>query len=399
MNKTLRVQRLAAAAARRGEVIAATDFTHPERGLVPCPAAPLLAASLARGSRVRLAAVTAGDGPGVLVAASYLTRDGLAVGFGAVAHRDDPVGLAAAESVVTSWSRTLRSRRMLIADAAPLCWGARRAREMASDAGALVYDSEDLTGVADGGRVAFPAHGTTLAVRAEAAARGLRVTDGTCPLVDAARADIRSYADRGDTVVLIGRASHAVTATLADQAPAAVILVQDAADVDALSSIDGDRVSFVLQTGVPVEDSAPVLAALRARYPRLRGHHFDASCYEASDRAVTRPIVQAVATRFALNGRGGRFGRPGAARRQRRRRAQGEPGGHRLHYRPGHRPVRAADPGRRDDCRAGRPGTAIDGYATGRDPHRPPGRRHQPGGSARGPGVISSLIRGRRARD
>jgi 4-hydroxy-3-methylbut-2-enyl diphosphate reductase len=293
MNKTLRVQRLAAAAARRGEVIAATDFTHPERGLVPCPAAPLLAASLARGSRVRLAAVTAGDGPGVLVAASYLTRDGLAVGFGAVAHRDDPVGLAAAESVVTSWSRTLRSRRMLIADAAPLCWGARRAREMASDAGALVYDSEDLTGVADGGRVAFPAHGTTLAVRAEAAARGLRVTDGTCPLVDAARADIRSYADRGDTVVLIGRASHAVTATLADQAPAAVILVQDAADVDALSSIDGDRVSFVLQTGVPVEDSAPVLAALRARYPRLRGHHFDASCYEASDRAETVRSVAA----------------------------------------------------------------------------------------------------------
>jgi 4-hydroxy-3-methylbut-2-enyl diphosphate reductase len=293
MNKTLRVQRLAAAAARRGEVIAATDFTHPERGVVPCPAAPLLAASLARGSRVRLAAVTAGDGPGVLVAASYLTRDGLAVGFGAVAHRDDPVGLAAAESVVTSWSRTLRSRRMLIADAAPLCWGARRAREMASDAGALVYDSEDLTGVADGGRVAFPAHGTTLAVQAEAAARGLRVTDGTCPLVDAARADIRSYADRGDTVVLIGRASHAVTATLADQAPAAVILVQDAADVDALSSIDGDRVSFVLQTGVPVEDSAPVLAALRARYPRLRGHHFDASCYEASDRAETVRSVAA----------------------------------------------------------------------------------------------------------
>jgi 4-hydroxy-3-methylbut-2-enyl diphosphate reductase len=52
-------------------------------------------------------------------------------------------------------------------------------------------------------------------------------------------------------------------------------------------------VSFVLQTGVPVEDSAPVLAALRARYPRLRGHHFDASCYEASDRAETVRSVAA----------------------------------------------------------------------------------------------------------
>jgi 4-hydroxy-3-methylbut-2-enyl diphosphate reductase len=309
MNRTLKVQRLPTTSARRGEVIAATGFTHPERGLVPCPAAPLLAAALTRGSeapgsgwRVRLAPVTAGEGPGVLVAVSYLDREGRPAGFGVATHRDDPESLAAAEREVAGWSRALRSRRMLIADADPMCWGARRAGKMITDATAPVYEAEDWYGadavtdlaqVSDGGRVAFPAHGTALAIQAEAAARGLQVTDGTCPLVDTAQADIRRYADRGDTVVLVGRAGHAVASSLAGQAPEAVVLVQDIADVAALTGIDGDRVSFVLQTGVPVEETAPIVAALRARYPHLRGHHFDASCYAASDRAETVRSVAA----------------------------------------------------------------------------------------------------------
>jgi 4-hydroxy-3-methylbut-2-en-1-yl diphosphate reductase len=165
--------------------------------------------------------VTVGDGPGILVAVSYVDRAHQAVGFGVAVHRDDVESLAAAEREVTDWSRVLRSRRLLIADADPLCWGARRAREMIiTDPGAPVYaggrmaDDEhgaavvrDLAEVRDGGRVSFPAHGTALAIRAEAAARGLRVTDATCPLVDAAHADIHGYADRGDTVVLVGRMS------------------------------------------------------------------------------------------------------------------------------------------------------------------------------------------------
>lgn len=114
--------------------------------------------------------------------------------------------MAACTEAVTGWAAVLRSRRLLVAGADPDCAGARTAidavLQVARDA-ADVTVTEDLDAVPDQAIVTFPAHGAPLPVRAEAAARGLQVVDATCPLAAAAHQDVRTYADRGDTVVLI----------------------------------------------------------------------------------------------------------------------------------------------------------------------------------------------------
>ena len=235
-------------------------------------------------------------------------RDGAAIGLGAAACAADPVAVAAARNVVQAWTAVLRTRRVLRAATEPLCPGARRAIALAERAVAsgdpcyahgelLGYGGERVTPVADlsalpsGSRVVFPAHGVTLAVAAEAAARGLRVTDATCPLVATAQRAVRGYAADGDTVVIVaGPYGHAVRDGLAGQAPEHAAFAEAETDLDALD-IAG-QVSFVLQPGVPVEQLTPVAAALRARHS-ARGASPDGWCYWASDRLATLRAVAA----------------------------------------------------------------------------------------------------------
>ncbi|TDD82688.1 hypothetical protein [Actinomadura rubrisoli] len=346
MNRSLRRRQLRTTGIGPGELLVATGFTDPEHGPVRCAAAPAVAAAAQRACtphrtgratgtrtarRVRLApAPTSHDttGDAVLSTASYLDRQGRAAGFAVAAHLGDPAALAVAEQVMDRWFQTLRSRRLVLAGADPMCWGGRRAVELIGaalkerrtpvymldrpiadqhhlqallDRGAITVD--DLHHVPPGATVAFTAPGASLAARAEAAARGLDVLDCTCPLAAAAQADVRAYADRGDTVVVIGHRRHAASAALTGQAAESVVRVADLDDVAGLGRdaagphtgrpIDPARVSFVVQTGTPIEQAAPIIAALRARFPRLRGHHYDALCYAASDRAAT---IRAAAT-------------------------------------------------------------------------------------------------------
>jgi 4-hydroxy-3-methylbut-2-en-1-yl diphosphate reductase len=291
---------------------------------VRCPAAPVLAAALARaGRRVREAPVVLRPGSrqatdAVAFVVSYLDPKGHAVGLAAVAHRDDVAGLAVADAAVREWSAVPRTRRVLLTDVDPYCRGARRALDMVEYAlrmghgrvyvvgqpafGSQVLASlehrgvvlvDDLDQVPDEATVVFPAHGVTLRVRAEVAARGLRVVDATCPLVSGGHAEIRRFADRGDTVVLIGHPSHAAVAPFAGQAAEQVVIVHDVGDVEALGIPDSSRLSYIVEPGMVVEDAAEVVAALRRRYPKARGAHPDRWCYAASDRAET---VRAVAT-------------------------------------------------------------------------------------------------------
>jgi 4-hydroxy-3-methylbut-2-enyl diphosphate reductase len=151
----------------------------------------------------------------------------------------------------------------------------------------------DLDQVPDGARVALPAHGASLAVRAEAAARGMRVTDATCPLVAGVHADAAAYASRGDTVVVIGDPAHAATRVLAEQAGEAGVVVTGTDEVGRLAGVDPERVSFVIDPGLRTEHALAILAVLRRRFPQLRGHHFDVLCDAASDRARTIESVAA----------------------------------------------------------------------------------------------------------
>jgi 4-hydroxy-3-methylbut-2-en-1-yl diphosphate reductase len=130
-------------------------------------------------------------------------------------------------------------------------------------------------------------------VRAAAGARGLEVIDTTCPLVSHVHAEARKFAERGDDVLVIGQPGHAAVAGIVGQAPAVATLVSSPGGTAALRVTDSRRVSYLLQPGIPVEDSAPVVAALRSRFPALRGPHPDGFCYAASDRAETVHVIAA----------------------------------------------------------------------------------------------------------
>ena len=236
-----------------------------------------------------------------MVAVSYLDRYGRAGGYALVAGPDNE---KRAEETARAWMRVLRSRRLTIADVPALCWGGQRAQAMITEAAADYVVGRpvgshtarvvaDLDQVPDGARVALPAHGASLAVRAEAAARGMRVTDATCPLVAGVHADAAAYASRGDTVLVIGDPAHAATRVLAEQAGEAGLVVTGTDQAGRLAGVDPERVSFVIDPGLQTEHALAILAVLRRRFPQLRGHHFDVLCDAASDRARTIESVAA----------------------------------------------------------------------------------------------------------
>ncbi len=144
-----------------------------------------------------------------------------------------------------------------------------------------------LAEVPEGGTVIFPAHGVPAQARAEAAARGLEVIDATCPLVARTHAEARKLAGRGEDVVLIGQLTHPVVAGIAGAAPGRISVVSTPAGTSGLRVTDSRRVSYLLQPGIPVADSAGVTAALKSRFPALRSPHPDGFCYAASDRVET----------------------------------------------------------------------------------------------------------------
>jgi 4-hydroxy-3-methylbut-2-enyl diphosphate reductase len=295
MNKSLRLRHVPVTTAQSGRMHVATIFDDAERGMITSGAAQLLAATT--GS----ATTDPGTADGVMIAVSYLDRYGRAGGYALVADLDNE---KRAEETARAWMRVLRSRRLTIADVPALCWGGQRAQAMITEAAADYVVGRpvgthtarvvaDLDQVPDGARVALPAHGASLAVRAEAAARGMRVTDATCPLVAGVHADAAAYASRGDTVVVIGDPAHAATRVLAEQAGEAGVVVTGTDEVGRLAGVDPERVSFVIDPGLRTEHALAILAVLRRRFPQLRGHHFDVLCDAASDRARTIESVAA----------------------------------------------------------------------------------------------------------
>jgi 4-hydroxy-3-methylbut-2-en-1-yl diphosphate reductase len=330
MNRTLRLLRLPAEGCDFGHLLVMAAFDDPERGVVNCAAAPLLAAALkaeragtSSGPAIRLGrerlmvSPEAARASGVMFAVSYLDSEGVAGGFALAARRDDQAGMAAALRAAERWMSAVGSRRLLMDDGVPLCWGGQRAVRLTQESaagdepayvlgyhvadraslddlsGRRVIFTEDLDTVPEGSRIVFPAHGVSMMARATAVARGLRIVDGTCPLVAAAHDDAARYADRGDLVVVIGRAGDAAMPPLVAHAAGTAVIAATREDVCCLDWPDGDRVSFVIDPGMPAADVMPVMAALRARFPRLRGYHLDMMCSHASDRAHTVASVAA----------------------------------------------------------------------------------------------------------
>jgi 4-hydroxy-3-methylbut-2-enyl diphosphate reductase len=143
---------------------------------------------------------------------------------------------------------------------------------------------EDPAEVPPGSLLVFSAHGVSPEVRRAAEARGLRAIDATCPLVTKVHVEAARFAREGHEIILIGHAGHVEVEGTMGQAPERMHLVESAADVARLSVRDPSRLACVTQTTLSVDDTADVMAALRARFPDIRLPRKDDICYATQNR-------------------------------------------------------------------------------------------------------------------
>ncbi len=133
--------------------------------------------------------------------------------------------------------------------------------------------------------VIFSAHGVPKSVPAAAEAREMVWVDATCPLVSKVHIEAARHAEAGLQMVMIGHAGHPETVgTMGQLPPGEVLLVETAEDVDRLQVRDEDRLAFVTQTTLSVDDTADVVAALKARFPGIVGPHKEDICYATTNR-------------------------------------------------------------------------------------------------------------------
>ena len=143
---------------------------------------------------------------------------------------------------------------------------------------------EDLADVPPGARVVFSAHGVARAVAEEARARALTIFDATCPLVSKVHNEVVRWRRAGYECLLIGHAGHPEVEGTLGQVPDGVYLVETECDLATVPVKDPTRVAYVTQTTLSVEDTARLIAALRARFPAARGPHTDDICYATQNR-------------------------------------------------------------------------------------------------------------------
>jgi 4-hydroxy-3-methylbut-2-enyl diphosphate reductase len=143
---------------------------------------------------------------------------------------------------------------------------------------------DDISEVPNGATVLFSAHGVSPVIREHSAARNLRAIDATCPLVTKVHNEAVRFARDGYTIVLIGHEGHDEVIGTMGEAPANMVLVEDAADVDALTLPPDAKLAFLTQTTLSVDEAKVVIDALRAKYPQVVGPHKDDICYATQNR-------------------------------------------------------------------------------------------------------------------
>ena len=154
------------------------------------------------------------------------------------------------------------------------------------DKGAIFI--EELQDVPPGATLIYSAHGVPQSVRLEAEARGLTVYDATCPLVTKVHIEVARYSRDGRECILIGHAGHPEVEGTMGQYDAsnggAIYLVEDEKDVAALQVHNPDRLAFVTQTTLSMDDTSRVIDALRTRFPAIGGPRKDDICYATQNR-------------------------------------------------------------------------------------------------------------------
>ena len=143
---------------------------------------------------------------------------------------------------------------------------------------------EELSEVPPNAITIFSAHGVAKKVEAEAAERGLRVLNATCPLVSKVHAQGRHYLRQGRTVILIGHAGHPEVEGTVGQIPGPVLLVQTEEDVEALTLPEDTPIAYVTQTTLSVDDTRGIIAALFRRFKDVVGPGTQDICYATQNR-------------------------------------------------------------------------------------------------------------------
>ena len=143
---------------------------------------------------------------------------------------------------------------------------------------------EELDEVPAGNTVIFSAHGVSQAVRSEAERRGLRVFDATCPLVTKVHLEVGRMREQGREIIMIGHKGHPEVEGTMGQVKDGIHLVESAAEVAALRVANADRLAYVTQTTLSMDDAAAIVAALRERFPAIVGPKKDDICYATQNR-------------------------------------------------------------------------------------------------------------------
>ncbi|TCJ34237.1 4-hydroxy-3-methylbut-2-enyl diphosphate reductase [Parafrankia sp. BMG5.11] len=338
-----------------GDVVVASEVRLADGTVTgTCPTAPLLAGELRRaglrvhvGPVVSVAQVAVGSARAELAATGAIAVDmesaALAPGAGTrpfavirviVDTPDQPLGridlvrrgVAGLRTInqlgpaIRAWVEAVSSRRLLLAEPRAFCAGVERAIEVVERAleihGAPVYVRkqivhnthvvadlasrgavfvEELDEVPPGATVVFSAHGVAPAIWDEAGERDLAVIDATCPLVEKVHAEARRFTARGDTVLLIGHSGHEEVDGTLGEAPGRIQLVESAAAVEDLEVADPERVTYLMQTTLAVDEAEEVVDALRDRFPAVVGPGSADICYATSNRqnAVRRVAAEA----------------------------------------------------------------------------------------------------------
>jgi 4-hydroxy-3-methylbut-2-en-1-yl diphosphate reductase len=217
--------------------------------------------------------------------------------------------LRAAVPVLERWAAAVRPRRVLLAAPRGFCAGVERAIEVVERAldrfGPPIYVRrhiihnthvvadlaargaifvEELDEVPDGCRVVFAAHGIAPAVRDDADRRGLATIDATCPLVAKVHSEVRRFASKDYRVLLIGHPDHEEVQGTIGEAPGSVVVIEDAPAADEVVVPDRDRVAFVTQTTLAVDEVAEIIGRLQERFPAIEGPARDDICYATQNR-------------------------------------------------------------------------------------------------------------------
>jgi 4-hydroxy-3-methylbut-2-enyl diphosphate reductase len=212
-------------------------------------------------------------------------------------------------ALVQEWARALGQREVVLGSPRASCAGVVRAVEIVERAlaerGAPIYVRkqivhnahvvgelerkgavfvDEVDEVPEAATVIFSAHGVSPAVRARAAERGLDVIDATCPLVAKVHAEARRFANQGREIILIGHEGHEEVEGTVGEAPDHTTVIATEDDVAGLQLADPDRVAYLTQTTLAVDETTAVVQALKQRFPKLAGPSSDDICYATQNR-------------------------------------------------------------------------------------------------------------------